>query len=282
MAENFITYADGKKVEGKLPATIFPDALGVFESLRVYQGKVFRARDHYDRLRESIVTSGLSCSLTAEKFVKEVQGALSAYLKEKPEARKKDLFIRFNLWTAALYLMIGERAPSPELFRTGVRLQTSPVRRAHPNAHPTQVKTTAYQNAVLATLEPTAPGTFESLFLDQNGYVTEVRIGNIFTIKSGSRSRQPLLLTPPTTGILNGVTRRVVIECALRLGLNVKEIPMTRHDIFTAQEAFLTNTSWQILPVAQLDGRTIGGSISGPVTQKLQRTFQDVIKKECS
>src|SRR5207237_1009643 len=126
-------------------------------------------------------------------------------------------------------------------------LRTSNVRRSLSHASPPQAKTSAYQNALLATLEP-SPG-YEWVFLDQSGFVTEVRIGNLFIIKG------KMLATPPTTGILNGVTRRFVIELALQAGLKVREVPLTRHEIYNADEAFLTNTSWEILPVRELDGR---------------------------
>jgi branched-chain amino acid aminotransferase len=98
-------------------------------------------------------------------------------------------------------------------------------------------------------------------------------VGNFFIVK------QTILHTPDTFGILNGVTRRFVIKCAQRSGLRVIETPLTRHDAFNADEAFLTNTSWEILPVAELDGRRIGTRVPGPVTLKLKRTFDQSIKE---
>jgi branched-chain amino acid aminotransferase len=158
------------------------------------------------------------------------------------------------------------------------------VRRSLSNASPPEAKTSAFQNGVLAALEPNPAGAYEDLFLDMNGYVTEVRIGNLFIVDAHA------LLTPPTAGILNGITRRVVIECARRAGIPVREVPLTRHDVYNAREAFLTNTSWEILPVSSLDGRKIGGAstdrptdgpVPGPVTAKLHRIFKQKVAQEC-
>ena len=278
----FSIYSNGKKIDDKVPVnTDLTESVSVFESLRTYRGKIFQIEQHLARFMESAKTAGRDKGLERGALEKELRLALETFKKENPKAREADLFIRLTLLPESfrtgsskwpVYVLIGERKHPPAIYKTGVRLRTSPVRRSLANASPPQAKTSAYQNAVLATLEP-AEGAYEWIFLDQQGYVTEVRIGNLFIVKDEE------LITPPTMGILNGVTRRFVIESAVRLEIPVREIPLTRHEIFTADEAFLTNTSWEILPVRELDGRRTGGKIPGPLTLKLQKLFKERVQE---
>lgn len=298
---NFLLYSNGKKVTDQILLSQWrDDEIGIFESLRTYKGKIFQLEEHLDRLFESAKTSGFSSQERSQKkgqspkgtvptrkqLRKELELGLQAFKREEPGI-KEDLFLRLTLGRAGIFLLIGKRVHAPELYRRGVALKTSPVKRSLSNASFPEVKTSSYQNAVLASLEPAGAGTYEWLFLDRNGFVTEVRIGNIFIVKNGGAGLvpgrkgrpqgSPLLVTPPTIGILNGVTRRFVIKCALALQLEVKEVPLTRHEIYNADEAFLTNTSWEILPVRELDSRQIGTRIPGPVTLKLMRKFKTQI-----
>ena len=172
-----------------------------------------------------------------------------------------------------IFAIIGSREIPEKLYETGVILKTSSFPRGSGNAFPYQSKTSSYQQAVLASTEPDPAGAFDWLFLDQRNYLTETRTGNFFIVKNRR------LLTPPEHLILNGVTRRFVIKCAHETGLKVRETPLTRHDFFNADEAFLTNTSWEILPVRGLDGRVIGTGAPGPVTAGLHRIFTAKIRR---
>jgi len=220
--------------------------------------------------------------------------ALETYQSErkfkKTTRRKKakpkdlcDLFIRLTLTKNKVFVFVGERKHPEKLYRRGVSLKTSSVRRSLSNAYAPEAKTSAYQNALLASLEMETKNDHECVLLNQDHLITEVRVGNIFIVRKSKEaaSKQPLLMTPPTVGILDGITRRFVIRCALQSGIQVREIPLTRHEVFNAAEAFLTNTSWEILPVASLDGRFIGGRIPGPVTVKLQGGFRKKVEEEC-
>ncbi len=269
----FVLYSKGKKIEDAVLLQNFQtEEVGIFESLRTYNGRIFREGDHLARLLESAKTSGFSFPISIPRLREELRLAVRAFLKE---TKAKDVFIRLTLWQNKIFVMAGERSHSTALYERGVALRTSPVRRTHTNATAPEAKTSDYQNALLATLEPSSAETYEWLFLDQNGFVTEVRIGNLFILKNG------VLLTPPARGILNGVTRRFVIECAPQAGMKVEETPLTRHEVFNADEAFLTNTSWEILPVRELDSRRVGQKVPGPGTQKLHRIFREKIQKEC-
>lgn len=303
-------YSGGKKIKGDLHLDRFDaEAVGVFESLRTYKGKIFYKEEHIQRFLESLKTSGLDVILgspsrvilsaaknleilrqkppqddTVKKiFIRELDSAMAAFYKEHPAFKKDDVFIRLTAWPyggspedkngGKIIVVITQRKHPPEIYKNGVVLRTSSVRRSLSHASPPQAKTTAYQNPLLATLDPS--DGYEWVFLDQAGYVTEVRIGNLFIVKDGK------IFTPPTTGILNGVTRRFVLECARTAKVPVQESPLTRHEIFNADEAFLTNTSWEILPVRELDGRKVGlknnYKIPGPLTRKLQTIFKKKI-----
>ncbi len=269
----FNLYANGKKINEDYPlAKLAEEEIGVFESLRTYGQNIFRAEEHLKRLAESAKTVGFSLP-PISKLSEELNAAVKAYFKEYPESG--DLFLRLTLNPESYFIMVGEKKHSANLYEQGIALKTSAVKRSLSNSSPPEVKTSSYQNAVFATLEVSADDTYEWVFLDQNGFVTEVRIGNLFIIKDGK------IFTPPLLGILNGVTRKFVIECAFQAGIEVKEVPMTRHEIYNAGEAFLTNTSWEILPVRELDRRRIGSSVPGEITKKLQNIFREKVREEC-
>lgn len=272
---NFVLFLNGKRAEESLAAQkAFAQSAGVFESLRTYHGKFFRLKDHLKRFRESAQTVGVKDQINFRKIEQDLLKTLKV-LNAQKEAQGKDYFFRVTWWQSGIYVMAGERRHPNNLYRKGVALKTSPVRRSPQHAVPAGAKTTDYVNALMATLEPNPDSVYEWVFLDAQGFMTEVRIGNFFMIKDGR------LLTPPALSLLNGVTRRFVIECAQDLKIPVREIPITRHEVYNADEAFLTNTSWEILPVRELDCRKIGTLLPGRMTQQLQQTFKNKVLREC-
>ncbi len=279
--KGFSVYRSGKKIPADYFLNFFknPEDVGIFESLRTHQKPIiFREKEHLRRFVASVKTICFPLSLTEKELSRELHMALEAFVREKKKAGEsaENLFIRLTLWKNQVYVLVGQKKHAPSLYEEGVRLATSPISRTHTNAQSPQVKTSAYHNAFLASLEIKPEGAYEWLFLDAAGFVTEVRIGNFFMIKKGE------LWTPPEDGILNGVTRGVVIECALRNRMKTREIPLSRHDVYNASEAFLTNTSWEILPVCWVDGRKIGTGTPGSVTHQLRTTFKEIVQEECS
>ncbi len=268
-----VYFLNGKAVDPKAALDfINPTAAGIFETFRIYNGKVFRLEEHLERLEDSAQTVGLLLPLDMKHIRREIKLAVKGFGKLEAVARVT--------WVeAGLIIMMGERRAPAELYKTGIALQTSPVRRSLSHAAPPEAKSTDYMNALMATLEPRPEDVYEWIFLDQQGFVTEVRIGNIFIIDSIGKKKR--LRTPPLHGILNGVTRRFVIECALLEGMEVREEPLTRHEIYTADESFLTNTSWEVLPVRSLDARLIGREVPGPLTTRLHQSFKKRVQKEC-
>jgi len=278
----FQLYIKGRKVSPELLiGALDPDETGVFESLRTYGGRIFREEEHLVRLVESARTIDLRLPRPIREIRSELRAALRAYLldcRKAGEMIEGDLFIRLSVWREHIFVMVGQKKHSDHLYSEGIVLMTTCVRRSLTNAGAPQAKTGAYQNGVLAALEP-APEAYEHLFLDPEGYVAEVSVGNLFLVKKqGPRSA---LLTPPARGILNGVTRRFVIECAAQQGYKVLEEPLMRHDVYNADEAFLTNTSWEILPVREVDRRRIGKTVPGPETLKIHRIFRERAVREC-
>ena len=288
----FLIYQKGKQVTDRicLSALESEASVGVFESLRTYGTNIFKEEEHLWRFQESLQSIASPVSISIQTLKEELRKALRAHVIAREQSdrnnlktgllryarndRIEDLFLRLCLWQNEIFVFVGARSHPKQIYELGVNLSTSPVKRTHTNAQSPQVKTSAYSNAFLASLEIKPENTYEWVFLDASGYVTEVRIGNLFMVKRGT------LYTPPEDGILNGVTRSVVIECALRNRIKFEETRLTRHDIYNADEAFLTNTSWEILPVAKLDGRVVGENIPGPMIQKLQKTFKQIVKEE--
>lgn len=273
-------YLDGKEVPDAFGAIDFFDQnIGIFESLRTYHGRIFKEEEHLARLADSARTSGFSGKWNLPQIRRVLRKSLAAYFKKKHRQGDlaKEAFIRLTLFEKSVFVLIGQRHYPEKMFEEGVSLQTSPVRRSLSNAMYPEAKTSAYQNNILAGLEPRPPGIYEWIFMDRDGYVSEVSIGNIFIVEKGNHIK-----TPPPAGILNGLTRQFVLQCAGKMGFDVSECPFTRHELYNAAESFLTNTSWEILPVVKIDGRAIGSGRPGSVTRKLRNCFRQRVKKEYS
>ena len=277
---NYKIYQNGKKVNGELPFDLMrTEAAGIFESMRAYGGRILHEEEHLSRLLESAKTVGYEPFPELSELRLELRAALKAF-------GKKECYVRLTLWEGCSLVILGSREHSKELYEKGVVLKTASFPRGGPNTFPWQAKASAYQQAILASTEPHPDKIYEWIFLDQGGILSETRIGNFFIVQyrpahsEDVKKNGAILLTPPEHLILNGVTRRFVIKCALELGMQVREAPLTRHEFFNADEAFLCNTSWEVLPVRELDGRMIGSGKPGPVTLKLHRFFKRRIQQD--
>lgn len=242
----------------------FEKEICIFESFRIYQGKIFRFAEHLKRLKASANSCGIQIPLLSE-IEKKV-------LKEMISKKIADGFIRLNFRAGKMQIIANQRRHSPEIYKTGVDLRTSSFRAPSSKESTVQAKTGFYRMQLLAGRPE---GAYDWLFLNGNHFLTESRVGNFFMVKKGQ------ILTAPAVSVLNGITREVVIECARESGFSVHETPLTRHEAFNADEAFLTNTSWEILPVRSLDGRLMKLPIPGPVTQKLITCFHRKVEREC-
>lgn len=256
---------------------------GVFEGIRIYNGKVFRLKEHIDRLYESALAIKLEIPVPPEQLIQDVTNTVKAN-------NKHNGYIRLVVTRGAGYLGLDPRKTSEpqiiiivddislypqELYEHGMELVTVTTIRNHPNALNPRIKSLNYLNNILAKIEAVQAGCAEALMLNHKGEVAECSGDNIFVLKKG------ILKTPGTeAGILEGITRNAVIDMATKDGITVKEMPLTRHDVYAADECFLTGTAAEIIPVVKCDGRVIGSGKPGPITRKLLTDFQRLVLME--
>ncbi|MDR1483983.1 MAG: branched-chain-amino-acid transaminase [Planctomycetaceae bacterium] len=250
---------------------------GIFEGMRAYGGKVFRLRDHIERLWESAKGIALEIPINADDMQKAindtllVNGILDGYIRLIVTRGEGTLGLDHHLCRDPQVIIIADKLalyPS-ELYENGLEIVTASTVRINPAMLSPQVKSLNYLNNILAKIEAYKAGCVEVLMLNSRGEVAECSGDNIFIYKRG------VLHTPsPEAGILEGITRRVVLEVAVNAGLKVKEAPMTRHDIFTADECFLTGSAAELIPVVKLDSRVIGNGKPGEITKKLLALFK--------
>lgn len=256
---------------------------GVFEGLRSYAGRVFRLGEHLDRLWESAKAIWLTIPTTKE--------ALAAVVVETLRINDiRDGYVRLVVSRGAGSLGLDPTKTSDpqivviadhislypkEMYEKGLEIVTAATVRNHPNALSPRIKSLNYLNNILAKIEALQSGAVEALMLNTKGEVAECTGDNIFLIRGKT------LLTPPIdAGILDGVTRRAVMELAEGMGLTVKEIPLVRHDVYIADEVFLTGTAAEVIPVVKVDLRTIGDGKPGAATLELTRRYHELTRSE--
>lgn len=255
---------------------------GVFEGLRAYGGKVFRLREHLDRLWQSARAICLAIPMTKEELAKAVNDTLAAN-------QLKDAYIRLVVTRGAGALGLDpNRTSNPqviiitdhvalypkELYENGLEIVTSSTIRNHPQALSARIKSLNYLNNILAKIEGLQAGCQEALMLNHLGHVAECTADNIFLVRGGQ------VYTPPLdAGILDGITRTAVIEVAREGKFLVHEVTLTRHDVYTADECFLTGSGAEVIPVIKVDNRTIGDGQPGPVTRELTKRFHELTRK---
>jgi branched-chain amino acid aminotransferase len=280
-------YVSGKLVPAEqATVSVFDHGLlygdGVFEGLRSYGGKVFRLKQHVDRLYESAQAIMLSIPLTREGFAKAVNDTVAAngigdgYIRAVVTRGAGTLGLDPNRCTKPEVIIIADSITlyPKEFYDNGLELVTVSVIRNHPAALDPRIKSLNYLNNILAKIEGLKAGCVEALMLNHKGEVAECTGDNIFLVKNGR------LRTPPLdAGILEGVTRNAVIELAAEAGIEVDQVPLTKHDVYTADECFLTGTAAEVVPVVKVDDRTIGNGKPGPVTSKLTERFHKLVRE---
>jgi branched-chain amino acid aminotransferase len=255
---------------------------GVFEGIRVYAGVVFRLREHIDRLYDSARSIYLEIPLTRPQMIEAVESTVKANAKQEG-------YIRLVVTRGAGSLGLDPRKTSDpqviiivddivmypqELYDNGMEIVTAATIRSHPNAVNPRIKSLNYLNNIMAKVEGIRAGCHEALMLNDQGEVAECTGDNIFLVKHG------LLKTPPPdAGILEGVTRNAVMELARAAGIPVQEPPLTRHDVYTADECFLTGTAAEVIPIVKVDGRAIGNGKPGPITRQLREAFHQLTRQ---
>ena len=281
-------YLDGRYVPSdEAKVSVFDHGLlygdGVFEGIRVYNGRIFRLDQHLDRLFNSAKAIMLAIPLAREQLVE-------ACCETCRQNKLKDGYIRLVVTRGVGYLGLNPfRCKNPTIFiiadrielypeeayRKGLKLITASTQRTNPAAVSPSIKSLNYLNNILAKIEAVNAGSVEAIMLNAQGHVAECTGDNIFIVRGGK------LETPPVSaGALIGITRQVVIELAARRKIAVSEPNLTRYDLTTADEVFLTGTAAEIVPVSSIDGRIIGSGRPGLLTLKLTEDFRKLTRSE--
>ncbi|MEN6625608.1 MAG: branched-chain-amino-acid transaminase [Candidatus Sumerlaeia bacterium] len=256
---------------------------GIFEGIRAYEGCIFRLHEHLVRLFESAKYIKLEIPLTLD----EIAEAIAETMRRN---KLRDCYIRLVVtrgvgslglapWLckkASIVIIADSITLYPKkYYEEGLSIVTVPTRRNYIESFNARTKSCNYLNNILAKIEGQNAGCIEALMLDQQGYVVECTGDNIFIVRRGK------ILTPPAyLGALEGITRNAIIEIAREKGYEVLEQPFTRFDVFNAEEAFLTGTAAEALPVIEVDKRPIGNGKPGPITQELIATFRQRVAKD--
>lgn len=275
-------YIDGAlypKSEAKI--NVFDHGLlygdGVFEGIRIYSGRIFRFKEHMDRIFESARSIRLEPPISREEMDQAVidtvraNGLRDGYIRLVVTRGVGDLGLDPKKCGKASVIVIVDKIQLyPEkLYQEGITVVTASTRRMHPDMLSSKVKSLNYLNSIMAKMEANLAGCIEALMLDSDGFVCECSADNVFIVKKGE------VFTPsPKFSLLMGVTRGVVIEIARKLGIVLHETALTRHEFYTADEFFVTGTGAELVPVISLDGRVIGEGKPGPVTGRLLEEFR--------
>ncbi|MCE5362049.1 branched-chain-amino-acid transaminase [Pseudomonas sp. GLN_6] len=258
--------------------------MGVFEGVRAYntpQGTaIFRLQAHTDRLFDSAHIMGMKIPFSKDEINEATRAAVrennleSAYIRPMVFYGSEAMGLRASglktqvivaAWSWGAYM-------GDEALQVGIKVRTSSFTRHHVNISMTRAKANGnYINSMLALQEAISGGADEALLLDPEGYVAEGSGENIFLVKNG------VIYTPEVTSCLNGITRNTILTLAAEHGLEVVEKRITRDEVYIADEAFFTGTAAEVTPIREVDGRQIGAGRRGPITEKLQTAYFDLV-----
>lgn len=286
-ARELTIFLDGKFVpESEAKVSVFDHGLlygdGIFEGIRFYNGRVFRLEEHLDRLWDSARSICLDIPMSRaemtdalletirrndlrEGYIRQIVTRGVGNLGLNP-AQCKQPSVIIIATTIALY--------PKEVCERGLTVVTCATRRTSAAALNPAVKSLNYLNNVMARIEANLAGADEALMLNDAGNVAECTADNVFIIKRGQ------IFTPPiSAGALRGITRSVVFDIAAELGLKISETDVTRHDVFIADECFLTGTAAEVIPVVKADGRPIGTGQPGAITMRMIGRFREMTRE---
>lgn len=285
-AKELTIFLDGKFLpESEAKVSVFDHGLlygdGIFEGIRFYNGRVFKLEEHHDRLWDSARSICLDIPMSREAMTE-------ALLETVRRNDLRDGYIRQIVTRGVGNLGLNPaqcKRPSviiiatsialypKEAYESGLTIVTCATRRPGAAVLNPAVKSLNYLNNVMARIEANLAGADEALLLNDAGNVSECTADNIFVIKHGR------IFTPPiTAGALRGITRSVIFDIAAELGIPISETDITRHDVFIADECFLTGTAAEAIPVIKADGRQIGSGKPGPITTRVIARFRELTR----
>src|SRR3984893_13866262 len=279
-------YIDGKFYsEADAKISVFDHGLlygdGIFEGIRFYNGRVFRLEEHLERLWDSAHSICLEIPMSMSEMTE-------ALLETIRQNELRDGYIRLLVTRGignlglnpaqckrpSVIIIVATIALYPvEAYAKGLTVVTCATRRTSPGALNPAVKSLNYLNNVMARIEANLAGADEALMLNEAGNVAECTADNVFIIK-----RSQIFTPPIAAGALRGITRSVVFDIAAELGLKITETDITRHDVFIADECFLTGTAAEVIPVVKADGRTIGSGKPGSITTRMIARFREMTR----
>lgn len=279
-------YMNGRLVpERDAKVSVFDHGLlygdGVFEGIRAYNGRVFTLEEHIDRLYRSARAIALEIPITKRQMI-------AAVVKTCAANKIKDGYIRLLVTRGVgglglnpylckkpevIIIAAGIQLYPPKLYKEGLSVVTVGTVRNHVEAVNPRIKSLNYLNNILAKIEAINAGVMECLLLNPQGYIAEASGDNLFVVRGNT------LITPPSwCGALEGITREVVMKLAAKAGMEVKEDVLTRYDVYTADEVFLTGTAAEIISVVNVDRRPIGSGKPGEKTRALAKTFSKLAR----
>lgn len=256
---------------------------GIFEGIRIYDGNIFRCKEHLDRLYDSAKSIMLDIPLSfgemQDALVETIRrnGLRDGYIRLVVSRGPGNLGLDPKRCPKAWVIIIVEQLAiyPEEAYRNGLRSVSVSPRRNLPDALNPKIKSLNYLNNILVKIQANLAGVGEAIMLNAQGYVAEGSSDNIFVVKRGT------VYTPPTyIGALEGITRGAIMELCGKLGYPLKEEPFTLHDVYCADEVFFTGTAAEVIAVREVDGRTIGEGQAGPITTRLLQEFRSIVKTD--
>jgi branched-chain amino acid aminotransferase len=275
-------FLNGKLVDEKdAVVSVFDHGLlygdGVFEGTRVYDGNIAFLNEHMDRLLDSAKVIALDVGMTKEELITatvetcRANGIKNGYLRHVVTRGVGSLGLNpYQCKKAQVIIIAADIQLYPaDLYEKGMKIITAGTIRNMAEAVNPRVKSLNYLNNIMAKIEAINAGVMECLMLNSQGFIAEASGDNVFIIKGNK------LMTPPTwCGGLEGITSYKVMQVARELGMEVSETVMTRYEIWTADEVFLTGTAAEVIAVVDLDRRMIGSGKPGPLTKKLASVYR--------
>ena len=256
---------------------------GIFEGIRVYARRIFRLEQHLDRLYDSAKALALEIPLDRAAMTEALRATVKANEKENGYIRLVvtrgvgDLGLDpTKCPKASVIIIVTDIQVYPaELYQRGIKVITSATRQVSHEAIDPRVKSLNYLKNVLAKIDATRAGAQEAILLNAEGFIGECTADNLFVVKSGA------LITPSAQdGALEGITRGALLELAGEARIPAREQRLTRYDVYTADECFLSGTGAEVMPIAEVDGRKIGTVTPGPLTKRLLDAFHALVRRE--
>lgn len=275
-------YIDGKYYDQEnAKISVFDHGLlygdGIFEGIRAYNGRVFKLKEHIDRLYYSAKAILLNIPLDHHQMTRAVvetcreNNIRDGYIRLVVTRGVGSLGLNPNKCKTPSVIVIADtiQVYPPQMYDKGLDIITVATTRNSPSAVNPAIKSLNYLNNILAKIEANNSGCEEAIMLNAQGYIAECTVNNLFILKNGE------MFTPPlAAGALYGITRATVIDLAREAGIQVSEPNLTRYDVFNADECFLTGSGAEVIPVVKLDGRVIGNGKPGSITRQLVQRYK--------